>query len=273
MNNWILSQIAAGLPYGVAFEEAGGEGGGGEGNEGGEGGGEGNEPLFSYAENVPGEGEAPAWFKGDKYANVSAQAEAYTALESKFGAFTGAPEEYEVNVSDELKEKGVEFDPEDVMMAQAKEFAKEAGMNQEGFNGLVNLYGMVRTAEAEAMEGIKADEMKALGQNAQGRIDNILKWGNANFSEEQVAGLNDMAMTANAVKTIEAFIAKSGAAPLSPDGNATPGGISEAELKEMQFAVDEHGNRKIQTDKAFKAEYDKKMKLFYGEGDHSIVIG
>jgi hypothetical protein len=41
----------------------------------------------------------------------------------------------------------------------------------------------------------------------------------------------------------------------------------------MQFATDEHGNRKINTDPSFKADYQRKMKEFYGDSEHRIMVG
>ena len=85
--------------------------------------------------------------------SIAEQAKAYTELSSKFGAFTGAPEEYaEVVLSDELKELGVEISADDPMLQAAKEFAKESNMSQEGLSGLVNLYAMQQVAEQKANE-------------------------------------------------------------------------------------------------------------------------
>ena len=57
-----------------------------------------NKPGYLFADGVVGEGDAPEWFKADKYKTVSDQAKAYVELESKFGGFKGAPKEgkYEV---------------------------------------------------------------------------------------------------------------------------------------------------------------------------------
>ena len=271
MKNWILSQIGMGSPFGVAFEEEGGAGGEG-GQEGGEGGAE-----WFWAEDVPGVGEPPEGYKADKYATVAAQAQAYPALEGKFGSFTGAPDEYAVNLSAELTELGVEIDKDDPLLEKAMELFSKSGMNQEGFDEVVNLYMMGQVAQRDATdqhnEQVRADELKALGQNAEGRIDSLKKWGSANLSEEQMKGFLESMTSAEAVKTIEHIITMTQAASINPDGNAAPGALTDTELNEMQFAKDEHGNRKINTDPAFKAEYDKQMKLRYGAGDHVQVIG
>lgn len=235
-------------------------------------GGEGD-ASFYLSEGIAGEGDAPEWFKGDKYKTVADQAKGYTELESKFGSFTGAPEEYGINISDELKEKGVEFNAEDPLMEAAIKFATEKGMNQEGFDGLVDLYAMSELAKSEAIALNRADQIKALGDNGQARLDNLNKWANANLSEGLVAGFLEAASSADAVKTLEKLVSMTRAAPLSDGAAAPTGGITEAEVKEMQFAKDDHGNRKIQTDPEFKKKYEAAMEQVYGTGERQIVIG
>lgn len=51
------------------------------------------EPKFLFADGVEGTGETPEWFKSNKYKTVADQAKAYTELESRFGAFSGAPKD------------------------------------------------------------------------------------------------------------------------------------------------------------------------------------
>ena len=51
------------------------------------------EATFLFADGVVGEGETPDWFKSSKYKTVSAQAEAFSELDGKFGSFTGAPKD------------------------------------------------------------------------------------------------------------------------------------------------------------------------------------
>ena len=109
------------------------------------------EPTWHYAEGVPGQGDKPEFLK-DKYANITEQAKAYTELEGRFGAFTGAPEAYEINISDQLKEGGIEIDNEDPIMSSAMEFAQDIKMDQGGFDKMIELYAMSKVAEGEALE-------------------------------------------------------------------------------------------------------------------------
>jgi len=226
--------------------------------------------MQSVAEEQP--VEHPEWFKSEKYKTIDDQAKAYTELEKKFGSFTGAPDEYEVALSEELTELGVSIDSDDPLVEKAVEFAKNSNMSQEGFKGMIELYAQSQLAEHQAMEDHKANEMAALGKDADRRIDGIIQWGNANLDAETMAGLEEAAQSAAAVKAIEALIGKTRNAPVASDAQAAPS-ISADEVSAMQFAKDENGNRKINTDPAFKAEYQRKRDLLYGTGEHRQIVG
>ena len=226
-----------------------------------------------HADGVQGEGDAPDWFKGGKYKSVSEQAKAYSELEGKFGSFTGAPDEYALELSDELTEQGVVIDKDDVLLTEAHKFAKDAGMNQEGFNQMINLYAMSKLAEAGAASASKQDEIKLLGNNAQTRIDNINKWAGANLDEDMMQGFEEMTTTAASVQALEQLIAMTRNAPVSPVELEGASVANEAEVKAMQFEKDENGNRKINTDPEFKKRYLALRDQVYGSEDHRVVIG
>lgn len=232
------------------------------------------ETTWNHAEGVPGQGEAPEWFKKEKYGTVAAQAEAYKALESQFGSFTGAPENYEVALSDELKEKGVEITSDDPIMEEAIKFAKESNMSQDGFNSMIELYAMTKLAETNAVEDFKTQEIAALGTNGQERLNNIDAWAKTNLPTDLYDGVIEMAVSANSVCALEKLIAMSRNAPVSAEEiSAAPGGISEEEVRKMQFEKDDQGNRKIQTDPAFAAKFRKASQQVWGSEDHNIIIG
>ncbi len=200
------------------------------------------------------------------------QAKSYTELNSRFGSFTGAPESYEAMLSDELTESGVELITDDPMIEGAMELAKDLNMNQEGFTKLVNMYGQMQLAEYQALEQQKADEMKALGSNSGQRIEGINKWVDANMDSETAEGLRGVINTAAGVKAVEQLIAKTKTAPVAPQDAAPAPSITSAELSEMQFAKDEHGNRKM-NDPAYRKEYEKKRDMLYGTGEHRQMVG
>lgn len=230
--------------------------------------------TWSYADGVAGQGDAPEWFKSDKYNSVADQAKAYKDLESRFGSFTGAPEEFKVpELNEELTKLGIEIAADDPIFEKAVEFAKASNMNQEGFNQMVELYAMQQAAEMQQVEQIRADEMKALGDNAESRINNLSAWANANLPPDLIPGFNEMAQTAEAVKAMERLVAMTRSAPLAGEGAQAATGPTSADVKAMLFATDEHGRRKIDSDPAFKAEYLRLRDKVWGTEPHRTIIG
>lgn len=259
----------------VFRDEANGDGDGGDG-----GGGDGDNNSGD-GDQGDGDNQAPEWLQS-KYVtegksqeeSIAEQAKAYTELSTKFGAFTGAPDEYtEVVLSDELKELGIEIDKDDPMLKAAQEFAKESNMSQEGLSGLVNLYAMQQVAEKKAEDEYKADQMKELGNNAEARITNIQQWASKNLDAETLAGLEGFATNAGAVKALEQIIKLTGNKSVDVDESKGNPGVDESEVKAMQFELDDHGNRRINTDKAFKAKYEKARNDLYGMEEHRQMIG
>ena len=124
---------------------------------------------------------APDWLITDKYMTgersieeaTQEQAKAYPELQSKFGAFTGAPENYDISLTDAVKEAGGELDMEDGLLVQAMEFAKNSNMSNDSFNELVNIFQMSQIADNNALTEQRESEMKSLGPNAEARINNI----------------------------------------------------------------------------------------------------
>jgi len=197
----------------------------------------------------------------------------YSELESRFGSFTGAPEEYAVGLSEELKEAGVEIDADDPMVEEAIKFAKEAGMNQDGFSGMVNLYATMELAKSKAEAEAMTADIASLGDNADRRLNNLSQWASKNLPEDLMDGFKDAAVSADSVKALEQLVSMTRSAPVQVSEAQSSPGVSREEVQKMQFEKDEHGNRRIATDPAFAAEFRKKHAALYGEEDHRVVVG
>lgn len=238
---------------------------------------EGGEPSWHYADGVSGQGDAPDWFKGDKYANVSEQAKAYGELESRFGSFTGAPESYEFKLSEELTSNGIELDVEGDLIKRFSEMAKESNMSQDMANNLVNMFVENQYADSIASEESEnarvSEEMKLLGDNAQQRVDNIDKWVTANMPEDMRAGIEEATTTAAGVMAIEKLIAMTRNSALVNEDTTPADVVSDKELQEMQFKRDENGNRLMQVDPEYRKKVEDLYKRKYGDGEHRIVVG
>jgi len=199
----------------------------------------------------------------------------YNELSTKFGSFTGAPDEYKYAVSDDLKAKGVELDLENPMITTFSEMAKSSGMNQEMANKMINMYlegehakGIVNT---EGEEQRRVDEMKLLGSDGERRVSNLSAWAKANMTPEEAKGLEDATTTAAGVMAIEALIAKSRNTSILDGGNSTES-VDTAELQKLQFEKDEFGNRRMATDPEFRKMVQDKFARAY-PGEHRVQVG
>jgi len=232
--------------------------------------------AWSLAENVSGSGEAPDWFKSDKYATVSDQAKGYKELEGKFGSFTGAPEAYEWSLSEQLTEKGIKLDGENPLITSFTEMAKESNMSQDMANKLVNMFVESQHADSlgaeEAETARMTEQMGLLGGNAQQRVDNITNWAKANLTPEQVEGLEDATTTAAGVQAIEALIAKSRNAPMQMGDINPASAVDMAEIQKLQFALDDNGNRKMAVDPEYAKMVREKMAQA-SPGENIITVG
>lgn len=227
-----------------------------------------------------GNNEAPDWllpkYMSDERTHEQAtqeQAKAYGELQTKFGAFTGAPDNYEVSLSDAVKEAGGELDMEDGLLVEAMAFAKDSNMSNDSFNKLVDIFQMSQIAEDNALTEQRTEEMKALGANAEARINNINAWASKNMSEENVAGLQEVATTAAGVKAIEQLISRTRNAPVSVDNQQAAPAVSMEDLKSAQFKLDKYGGILMASDPEYRLKVEKMYQERFGTEDHQILVG
>lgn len=175
------------------------------------------------------------------------QAKAYSELEKKLGAFTGAPESYELSYNDDLKamveEKGLNLlEADDPRIQTLFEYGKELGMSQDGINKLIELDVMDRVAEQEAYAEFAKEQIESLGRDGQQRIDAIAKWAEANLGD-QADDLLSMATDASQFKALEKLINLTKNAPVVEPAAAPAPAISMEEIQKEQFKTDEYGQR------------------------------
>lgn len=199
---------------------------------------------YLFADGVPGTGEVPEWFNGSKYKTVSEQAKGYKELEKKFGAFTGTPKDGVYSV------EGYDIDTSP-LMKDVSEWAKEAGLSNDGFNKLVNKY-LDHNAKQE--EEFKASEIKKMGDNAQDRIKNLNGWAKNNLSEDEIPSFERMAQTAGELGLLEKIINLSKNSKLVDMSKVESSSISslEQEIKEEYLATNEKGQRLMEIDPKYR---------------------
>ncbi len=179
-----------------------------------------------------GVGDQPEWFKSDKYKSVQAQAEAYNALESKLGAFTGAPDEYALNVPEGLEG---EFTADDPLLVAAQEFAKDSNMNQESFDKMVDIYLSGTVESPEAMQATMDQQLvEVLGDNHAQRISQVSGALSNMLDADTYKEIAPFASTPQAIRLVEAVILAT-APKVSPlEGGANPEGFTKAGLDKLR---------------------------------------
>lgn len=230
----------------------------------------------------PAEGEKDYSFVLDKYKtdgrsieeSIAEQAKGYNEIRQKMGAQTGAPEEYELKLSEELSEKiNIDDFKDDPLLQDFREKAKELNINNDSFNELVGLYFNQQVADDGAMELHREEQKQILGSRADQRIKNIEDYAGFNFDAETQKKISDSLTSADAVMAFEAIIGKTRNAPQLQDEDAAGGGggPTHAELQLMMVAKDEHGQPKM-NDKAYRKMVDDHYDRMFGAEPHQQIV-
>lgn len=270
---------AGGILSGAAGGAAGGQASG-QGAGAGAGGGAAPAP-WHWNDGVAGTGDRPAWYKGDKFKTVAAQAEAYVAAEAQLGpaaGFFGAPpaEGYKAPALPQGMEGA--FDTEAPLFKSFSEFAKKEGISQQGFEKLALFYAQTEAAEAEAEAARLSEALGKLGANLQPRLDAI-----RGYIEQHVGAEGFTALDAAIGNNVEAFgvlekliAVAANDGRLAGGGGATGAGFTKADIEAKRYAKVESGPNKGQdrydVDEAYRKEVDAMWtKLYPGETNQQQV--
>ena len=227
------------------------------------------EPSYYLADGVPGTGEAPDYYKADKYKTVADQAKAYTNLEkmhgelaNKFQSFTGAPEQYEV-----VAPEGIELSQDDPLVSAAFEWGKENNLNQDGFNSLVELYATIEASKEKANEEFFNEQIAQI-DNFESRSQNINDFLKANEME----ALADQITNKEALEQFEKLLDMAGKPSINPEGegDSLP---SEEEIQGLMFEEDQFGQRIYNKSPERRAQVKKMLERRVGKGQFQQVVG
>lgn len=210
------------------------------------------EASFYWQEGLAGEGDAPEWFKGDKYKSVSDQAKAYTDLEKRFGGFKGAPESYQ------LPE---EVDNDASYVQMLTEIGKKTNMSQDTFGELLEL--------GEAMLSAKMDvdrqaELDLLGPDAESRLNSIDAFMRNNLGDKYDY-FKDFANSAKAVELIEALTAATAPSKLPIDSQPAVEQVTQDQIEEMMTRKDANGQILFETSESYREKVYQAMARMNGE--------
>ena len=235
------------------------------------------------ADGVKGSGDKPAWYKGDKYKSVAAQAEGYAQLEPKLGELTarlkghaGAPEAYELKFPEGFAlPEGIEWvpDPEHPLAKAALDLGKKHGLTQGVISDLYAAFAQSELANQpdlqEELSKFDADE----GRRGT-RIKAITDYLRANLDEQGYgSAVETIGASAQTLSLVEKLIGlqKPPKAAVPDQAQATRK-EQEARFQAMQFEKDATGNRRIATDPAFRKEWETLGSQLY-PGEHKEVVG
>jgi hypothetical protein len=220
------------------------------------------EGEYFLTEGIKGTGQAPDWYKADKYKSVADQAKAYTELEKRFGGFKGAPKDgYQ-------PPEGIE--PDDALFAELKTFAEDTNMSQDAFDRAWDLL----QAQSEAVEEVSLEtEMAKLGDNATGRIKHVEQFMKNNLDPETYERLRYAVNSAESVELVEALIKSTAPAKLPIDGVVEPGGITWQAIEAEMYKKDENGNLLRSVDRNHEAKIQRMMKEYGGDRPYTQTFG
>jgi len=209
---------------------------------------------WMMSEEIKGEGEAPEWFKSSKYKSVADQAKAYAGLESKLGAFTGAPSDgYKVEMPEGID---AEIATDDPMLVNFNEWAAEAGLSQEKHTELMGIYmnGML-----EAQPALD-DEIKRIGKDAPQRINDFTAWARANFDEGEFEVMQGLATTADGFGILEKMRGM-----LRETDVAAPSSANSVDNTTKEALDEMVKDPRYVESPAFRNEVTKKFEDYYGK--------
>jgi hypothetical protein len=211
------------------------------------------EGEYYMADGIKGTGEIPEWYKSDKYNSVSEQAKAYTALESKFGGFTGAPKDGYALPEGITKEDG--------MAEELLSFASDSNMSQASFDRAFELL----SAQSVATEDVNIErELSALGDNASGRIKSVEGFMKNNLDSETYEKVRYSVNSAATVELIESLIKATAPTKLPIDGGEAPEGLTWSAIETEMFRKDDNGNLMRSVNRDHEAKIQKMMKMYGG---------
>ena len=221
-------------------------------------------PEWFFADGVKGVGKMPEWYKADKYKTLAAQAEAYSHLEKRLGAFVGAPKDgkYEMPAPPE----GVDgaFDAEHPLFSTFTSWAAENQVSQKAYGDLLGMFAQYEAAQTPSMSDVKAE----LGADADARINRVSIWAKANLTGEEFNAFRSAMSDRNAAqvfRAVEAVVAKTRqpavAKPGEGNDSVVRGGLDA--IAELQAKVGPDGKLLYNTDPKYRAMIEKKRVEYF----------
>ena len=207
-----------------------------------------------YDENLPGEGDKPEWLK-DKYKSATEQAKAYNELDKKLGKFKGAPDEYDLTISDMPDFK---FEDGDPMLGDFLKMAKDANASQDFVSNVLSHY--IKSQQFYAPD--PQQELEKIGVNAKQEIAQLREWAGQRLTTDEMQIFGSMVTTADSFRVLQklrrAATSQPEIAVTKGNVNHNQGAISERQLNELI------ADPRFNSDPLFRAEVEAKAQHVWG---------
>ena len=167
--------------------------------------------------------------------------------ESRKATLPDAPDKYQFTLPADMKlPDGVEwsFSPDHPvqgpLLAQAREFAHSAGLNQDQFSQMLSLHAANQIQEQMVFQRAKAEELAKLGALGGARVDAIRTWvrGLVGDAAPQLLQVLHQAPMASTIEAFEKMMSKyvSGTSGSNPTGGRDPGHNRPGRLSDSEYA-------------------------------------
>ena len=206
--------------------------------------------------NDGGETQSVTTYANGKYESVSALETGYSELQKsysqKLGGFTGAPEAY-------ILSDGIDSNSR---IESLQKWGMDNNLSNDALNGII---AADQEASVVAQDNYVLYKKEILLNFEQKRITNKRDWGRANLGEENMEAFNAMVTSAKGVELFEKLSKMSqGTAAAQVAQPKTM--VDRDSIREMRFAMDNYGERKMSSDPQYRAKVEKMEAEFIGGG-------
>jgi hypothetical protein len=206
-----------------------------------------NEPAWYIDDNTPGAGERPDWLPTN-YKKVSDVAKSYSELEKKLGAFTGAPEEY--NLGD------LELDEDQLIVQEMKAVGKELNMSEAG---LKKFLGRIASATETIENANLEDQIKKLGKDGERELKQFQNFTKDHLKPEEHEFVKGWVRTAEDLKMFNRLMANTTMSAV-PTSQAMAMANSHETVAEVRKELMNPENlKKYETDRNYNSNYSKRL--------------
>jgi len=201
-----------------------------------------------YDENLKGEGNRPEWLK-EKYKTIADQAKAYSEAEKRLGAHKGAPDDYNLELTDFPDVKlNKEADP---LLQEFLEDAKKNNVSQDFVTNMLGTYVKALTANIPDPK----KEMERLGVNGERDVKILAQWGSSSLDKDEYQTFLKMMTTAESVRVLDKIRNLATGSEIADPTGSSKQVDTEAQVRQMIH------DPRFESDPTFRADVERRLAL------------